>query len=292
MITRWCYALAPLLILLLAIGIACVLAYGLVLSFDNMLPLRKLVSKGTLILLVLSIIPAMRYLKLSTRQLGFAPWPQLGRQIAQGLILGLVTLLPVFVVLYALDISILDHSQHWTGAKLAEKLGITLLLALLIAFIEEPLFRGILFVGLRRKLTSSAALVISACYYATLHFLDTKTLIPEAKLKWWSGLQLVGEAFANLSNPGIMSAWLALFMVGIFLGLVRTRLPNSLGLCIGCHAAWVWQIKMNKSIFDTQFTADYAYLVSRYDGVIGPLVTGWLLLALLGWSFAVRSRMA
>jgi hypothetical protein len=94
---------------------------------------------------------------------------------------------------------------------------------------------------------------------------------------------LLMEAFANLLNPDILTAFLALLMVGVFLGLLRTERKISLGLCIGCHTCWVWLIKMNKTLFNTDFKADCAFLVSPYDGVIGPLVTAWLLLAVLGY---------
>jgi CAAX protease family protein len=164
-----------------------------------------------------------------------------------------------------------------------KKMTLTLLLALIISWIEEPLFRGILLTGLQRKLSVAAAIIVSATYYAVLHFLDASTNIPYQELTILSGFELLGEAFANLLNPEILPAFWALIMVGIFLGILRTRIKASLGLCIGCHTCWVWQIKMSKSVFNTNFSSDYLYLVSSYDGVIGPLVTGWLSLAIIGF---------
>lgn len=99
-----------------------------------------------------------------------------------------------------------------------------------------------------------------------------------------SGFILVWEAFGNLLNLIIYSAFFALLMVGIFLCLLRTQLNASLGLCIGCHTAWVWQIKMSKSLFFFNYQSDYLYLVSPYDGVIGLLATGWLMLTMIGYS--------
>ena len=88
------------------------------------------------------------------------------------------------------------------------------------------------------------------------------------------------DAFANIVKPANYSAFLSLLMVGIFLCLIRTSIKTSLGLCIGCHAAWVLQIKMSKSIFNTNPDSEYLYLVSGYDGVIGMLVTVWLMLVI------------
>jgi uncharacterized protein len=104
----------------------------------------------------------------------------------------------------------------------------------------------------------------------------------------FSGFKLLGEAFAHLLNPEILSAFFALFAVGVFLGLLRTQVKASLGLCIGCHACWVWQIKLSKDLFNINPSSDYLYLVSSYDGVIGPLVTTWLALAIAGYFFYKR----
>jgi hypothetical protein len=130
--------------------------------------------------------------------------------------------------------------------------------------------------------------VISASYYAALHFLNSNTHIATQDFKFYSGFTLLTEAFTNLLNPAIFSAFLALLMVGIFLGVLRTQVKSSLGLCIGCHTCWVWQIKMNKTLFNTNFNSEYNYLVSHYDGVIGPLVAMWLLLAVISY-FIFRS---
>ncbi|WP_020158978.1 CPBP family intramembrane glutamic endopeptidase [Methylobacter marinus] len=277
------YALVPLLVLLGAIFIACLAGYFIMLGIGDQFPLRKIISKSTQFFLVLSIFPLMTYLKLKKEDIGFAGKAVFFKQLLQGFGLGFITLLPVFIVLYVLDVNVVDQSQVWTAALLAKKMTLTLLLALIISWIEEPLFRGILLTGLQRKLSVTAAIIISATYYAVLHFLDASTNIPYQELTILSGFELLGEAFANLLNPEILPAFWALIMVGIFLGILRTRIKASLGLCIGCHTCWVWQIKMSKSVFNTNFSSDYLYLVSSYDGVIGPLVTGWLSLAIIGF---------
>ena len=169
-------------------------------------------------------------------------------------------------------------------------MAISLLFALIISLIEEPLFRGILLVGLNKKMSVIAAILISSTYYAALHFLSPKTDIPVQELNLLSGFTLLGEAVTHLFNPNILSAFFALLLVGIFLGVLRTQVKSSLGLCIGCHTCWVWQIKMSKQLFNTNFGSDYLYLVSSYDGVIGPLVTGWLILAIAGYFAYQRFR--
>jgi uncharacterized protein len=290
MLAKLFYALVPLMVLLLATVLACFMGYFLMLGLDGQIPLRKLISKSTQFFLVLSIFPMMAYLQINREQLGFAPRKIFFKQLRQGFLIGFITLMPVFILLTILGVNVVDHSESWTIAYLVEKILLGLALALLISLIEEPLFRGILITGLARKVSTLVAIFMSSFYYAILHFLDSKTLIPMNELTIWSGFNLLGEAFGNLLNPAILPAFWALFMVGLFLAMLRTRVKASLGLCIGCHTCWVWQIKLNKSLFNTDFNSDYAYLVSHYDGVIGPLVTAWLMLAILVYRYLDRIR--
>ncbi|MFZ2170120.1 MAG: CPBP family intramembrane glutamic endopeptidase [Methylococcaceae bacterium] len=277
------YALVPLLVLLAAISLACIVSYFIIQGTGDQFPFRKVISKSTQLFLVLSIFPLMAYLKLGKEELGFAPRPVFLKQLLQGFGLGFITLMPVFIALYLLKINVIDETHAWTAWLLAKQLFISLLLALIISLIEEPIFRGILLAGLSKKLPVMAAILLSSTYYAALHFLNSKTAIPYQELNLFSGFKLLGEASANLLNPDILSAFFALLMVGIFLGILRTRVKAGLGLCIGCHTCWVWQIKLSKSLFNTDYSSEYLYLVSSYDGVIGPLVTGWLLLAIAAY---------
>lgn len=283
------YALIPLLVLLFFSCLAVIIGF-VIIQLAPELSFEKVINKTTQVFLVLSIFPAMTYFKLNRETLGFAEKALFGKQLIQGFALGIISLLPVFIMLYQLHINVIDVTQPWTLRWLFEKTSVALLLALLISLIEEPLFRGILLLGLVRKLPLTAALIISASYYAALHFIKAKTVIPFQDIHFLSGFQLMREAFANVLNPDVYSAFIALLMVGLFLGLIRTQVKTSLGLCIGCHTAWVWQIKLNKTFFNTDFHADYAYLVSAYDGVIGPLVSGWLLLFILGYVALIRLK--
>lgn len=285
------YSVVPLLVLLAAIALACVVGYFVVLSFGEFAPFRKIISKSTQVFLVLSIFPAMAWLKMTKAELGFAPSKVFFKQFLQGLGLGLLTLLPIFILQYALGINVWDESRVWSPGIVARSMAVTLGVAVLISVIEEPLFRGILLMGLAKKMPVLAAIIVSASYYAALHFLNAKSLVAPDNLQWYSGFGLLQEAAGNLLNPEIRTAFCALLMVGVFLGVVRSQQPASLGLCIGCHSAWVWQIKMSKQLFNTDYSSEYLFLVSSYDGVIGPLVTAWLVLAVVGyWLYQYKRR--
>lgn len=276
-------AFSPLLVLLTATLLACLLTYAAVLIFGDAVDFRPVIKKTAQVLLLLSIFPIMYWLRLTKSDLGFASWPVFIKQIGKGFALGFITLLPVFATLYLLGADVVDTGKPWTWGWVGKKLVLELLLALLISLFEEPVFRGILLTGLNKKMSTEFAILISALYYAALHFFRTATDIPNQDVTLFSGFQLLGEAFNHLFNPEILTAFLALCAVGIFLGLMRTQVKSSLGLCIGCHACWVWQIKMSKLMLNPNPHSQYQFLVSGYDGVIGPLVTFWLVLVMAGY---------
>ena len=277
------YGLVPFFVLLAAILLSCSLGYILVQNIGDTLPFRQILTRLTQIFLLLSIFPMMKYLRIDKVALGFPSWWVFLKQLPQGFGLGFIVLTPVFIVLSLLNINQINYKQEWVVELLVKNSIIYLMMALLISVIEETLFRGMVLVGLKKKLPVQVAIFLTAIYYAGLHFLIIKTNLSVQDINFFSGFRLLGEAVSNLLNLNNLPAFFALLMVGIFLGVLRTQVTSSLGLCIGCHTCWVWQIKMNKKFFNTDFSSEYHYLVSSYDGVIGPLVTGWLLVVVVGY---------
>ena len=281
------YALIPLGLLIIFALVICVISYPFLQLTGDILPLHKLISKGTQIFLVLSIFPIKHYLGLSWSDLGFAAKNTFFKQILLGLSLGLLTLMPILILLYSLGINVIDEAQEWTISRFFGKFVIAFLLALLISFLEEPLFRGLLITAFRKKMAIMATVLLSSGYYAVLHFIKNKTAVPYDEMEFTDSFILLAGAFKNLLNPDIISAFIALLMVGIFLSVIRLNFKNSVGLCIGYHTGWVWQIKVSKDWFNTDYQSEYLYLVSNYDGVIGSLVSVWMLLLILLY-FAYR----
>jgi uncharacterized protein len=273
------YALTPLGILFSLITLACILGYLILMSMGDVWPLHRMISKLTQLFLVLSIFPLRRYLKLSWTDLGFAPKTVFFKQIATGVGFGVLTLLPILSVLYGLEVHVLDTSRTWTLGIFLKRAAISLFLAVLISIVEEPLFRGVLLSGFRQRMNLTAAILLGSGYYASLHFLESHTPVAYQDITFSSGFILFGEAIRAWLNPETFSGFIGLWAVGIFLAVVRTQIKQSLGLCIGFHASWVWQIKLSKDWFNVNPDSPYLYLVSRYDGLVGSLIAGWLLFA-------------
>lgn len=270
----------PFFILVLFSVLGCLFGYWIFIGLDGSLTLSKTISKITQLMLILSIYPIMRWLNLSTANMGLVPFKAFLQQILAGIALGVVTLLPVLLLSYFLGITVLDESRNWSLDSLLMSLIFALLLGVLISLLEEPMFRGILIAAYVRRIGVTATIFVSAFYYAILHFIKAKTTISIEQASLTDSFKLLLEAFQQLLNPEHLGAFWALLMVGIFLAIMRTRMQLSLAWCIGCHAAWVWQIKMAHKITSVNESSDLLFLVSPYDGVIGPMVAIWLSLAI------------
>lgn len=273
--------LIPLIVLLICIFIAALLGYGFFLLIEGKLDLDKIISKTALGLLLLSTFPARRWLKLSWLELGFKPWRELLREIGIGILIGIAVLLPILLCLYAMDILIVDETREQTVFYITKTLIVSLFLAALISFAEEPLFRGVLLTAYSRKLGIVFGIMVSSFYYASLHFTKTKKELAYEDASLSGAFDLVGDALLNVVNPANFSAWLSLLMVGIFLAVIRQQFQLGMGICIGCHTGWVVLIKMTKKFFNNDWSNELSWLISRYDGVIGPLVTAWLFSAII-----------
>ena len=270
-------ALSPLVVLLLAMLLACLLAYGILFGLGDVLAMDKLISKGTQLFLVLSIFPLAKHLKLSWATIGFLPKPLFYAELRQGFIIGLAVLLPVISLLYFLEVREFDAAKQWSVFLVIKTVLFSALIpAFLISFIEEPVFRGILLSAQYKHFVKFIAIIIAAICYAGLHFLKTDLEIAYEDISVLSGFELIIDALNNALSVKNLSAFFALLMVGIFLGTARLYQQLSLGFCIGCHSAWVFLIKITKRSSSLDHNADYFYLVSPYDGVIGPLVSVWL----------------
>ncbi len=280
MINKILFSLAPLGVLFICIAVACVLGFMVLMAFGDVLSIERIVNKGTQIFLVLSLLPFRKQLGLEWGELGFNGKTLFYRQLLLGLLIGLLILGPIIIMLYGLDIRFLKPDKVWTFATILKTCAGSLVAAVAISLLEEPVFRGLLLTSLQRKLGILAAILISSFYYAGLHFLKTDLDVPYEQLHWYSPFQLVGDALLNPFQWKQLPAFVALYMVGIFLGTARLCAGLGMGFCIGCHAGWVFLIKITKYMSNVDVDNPYFFLVSHYDGVIGPFVAVWLALAL------------
>ncbi len=280
------YALSPLLVLFILANIAGLLSYLFVSLSASEIPIRKIISKVTQLFLLLSIFPIIKWLSLSKEKLGFSNLKPFTTQVFWGFLLGLLSLLPVILMLFSLEIRILTDFSEWS-IKVAI---LSLLLALLIGLVEETIFRGTLLTTLSTRIGLLSGVLLSSVYYAGLHFLRSKTHVPLEDLTWTTSFQLIYESFGSIFKYDNFDSLLALLFVGLFLACVRLKLRQSIGICVGIHTGWVFIIKMTKKVSEITTASDTKFLVGSYDGIIGYLVVGWLCFLILLFMYYYRNQ--
>ncbi len=92
---------------------------------------------------------------------------------------------------------------------------------------------------------------------------------------WAANWQVFASTFASPWQWRNLDSFVALLLVGIFLGLVRRR-TGHIGWCIGLHAGWVFVIQVARALTADDPTAPLAWLTGDYDGIIGWLAAVWI----------------
>lgn len=247
---------------------------------------ERWVTRFALLFLVLGIYPCLKAFKLSLHSLGFNhSLKTTVKRISLGFIIGILILGTVICTLILLDIRTFSASEDLTLSLCIK----ALLAGLVVALIEETLFRGLFFKLAQQWHGSLLTVFLSSFFYALLHFIKPIEHIDESALSVLSGFEVIFNAFMALSNMQL-GDFLALFSVGILLALVRLK-TRSLAYCIGMHASWVFLIKTTKELTDSNSLSNWAFLSGQYDGIIGYLSFAWLLtLSATFYFFAIRTQ--
>lgn len=157
------------------------------------------------------------------------------RHLAAGLLLALSTLVVLGVLLIASDVYYIKDEIPWG------RIAWLPLSAILVAMIEEWLFRGAIQGVVQRTTTDEFAIVAVALLFAAIHFLKPpEHTVAATAVHWWSGLALVPQAFWQFERPGlVLGGFTTIFLVGSILGFARCR-TRSLWMPIGLHAGWIF----------------------------------------------------
>ena len=164
-----------------------------------------------------------------------------------------------------------------------------LITGLAIGLTEEILYRGAIFTGLARYTNHFTALLVSACFYGAVHFIEIAELPAGAAPTWSSGLTMLAGAFTQFTDPSILDSLLSLTLLGVLLGLLRWHSGNII-VCIGTHAGIVTVNKVFAYATDYQPGSPYAFVVNTYDHLTGAVASFWLTLACLLYYLLIIRR--
>ncbi len=227
-------------------------------SFD------RFVRRSLLVLALAGLWPLLRGLGArSWREVGWVgPKGQWGR-LAAGFGLGLASV--ALVVGFAL---LAGGREIQTDPRFLHRLGSAALSAMVVPILEETLFRGGIFGGLRRAHSWRMALGVSSAIYALVHFFRPQ--VSPAEVHWYSGfLTLVGMMHGFVEWKTLVPGFFTLTLAGLMLGLAYQHTGN-LYFSVGLHSGWVFWIRFTDATTRLRAGAD-AWVWS-----FGKVVDGWL----------------
>jgi membrane protease YdiL (CAAX protease family) len=235
-------------------------------------PFARVVNRALLLVALLGI-------PFYVRASGIRRWADVGvdprrlrwRRMAAGFALGFVSLAAVCGVALAAGARTLSPR---TPGQLAGQFAGALATALFVAVIEELLFRGAIYGGLRRAMPWGGALVVSSAIYAIVHFMARPSNPPE--IDWLSGLRVLPTMLAGMLEPGgLVPAFVNLTLAGMILGLAYVFTGDILA-SIGIHAGWIFWLKFYGFLTRAVPGTDQVFWGTR------KLVDGWLAFVALG----------
>lgn len=141
------------------------------------------------------------------------------------------------------------------------KLPKVLIAALVIAFIEELIFRVLLNETLKKKFHFILALIFTNLIYALVHFIKPDKSY-EYTDNFFSGFDYVGVLLQRSVDINLFYAFIALFVVGLTLSLVYEK-RKSLVIIMGLHAGWILGIKMARYITTLPSNMSYPPSIGR-----------------------------
>ena len=245
-------------------------------------PFHRFVDRSFLILALAGVWPLLRALGAkSLREIGLVPPYGQSKKLFGGFLLGFVSLAVVA------GIALAYGGRALTGDASAGKIIGTVLgaagTAVVVATLEEILFRGGVFGGLRRMFYWPLALVLSSLIYALVHFLHRADFT--GAVVWYSGLELLPRLLAGFADfHALVPGFFSLTLAGVLLGLAYQRTGN-LYFSIGLHAGWIFWLK----IFGA-FTAGVPQAAIWFWGT-GKMIDGWLAFIVLALTLAVFNHL-
>jgi hypothetical protein len=235
-------------------------------------PFHRFLDRSFLILALAGLWPLLRSLgATSCRDIGLVlPYGQ-WKKLFGGLLLGFFSLAAVAGI--AIGFGGRAFAQDLPAHKVVGVIFSAIGTAAIVAVMEEILFRGGIFGGLRRVLYWPFALLISSAVYALVHFLQRVELA--GPVVWNSGLALLPQKLAGFADfHALVPGFFNLMLVGALLGLAYQRSGN-LYFSIGLHAGWIFWLKIY-----SQLTIQAPQAATWFWGG-GIMTDGWLALLVL-----------
>jgi membrane protease YdiL (CAAX protease family) len=254
---------------------------------------HRIASRIAMLIALGGVVWVVLHFRLGNRAaLGFAP--PFGEYLATAFkyfVAGFAMMIPMLALMFAAHLRLPKPDLVYNGAFVAQLVVSSLVGGLIVGFIEETFFRGVLHTAVERDRGAVTAVIAVSLFFAVLHFVG-KARVPGAEFHWASGWQWLGETLRLFARPAdIADAFLVFFGIGVLLGTVRAWMGHTAG-CIGLHAGWVTAMLIVRESTDANDAAPLAFLQGRFDHFVGWLVLGWTVLMGIAFVFLKRRGLA
>jgi membrane protease YdiL (CAAX protease family) len=230
-------------------------------------PFHRYMDRSFLIFALAGLWPVLHSLgAASWRDIGLVPPYGQWNRLAGGLLLGFLSLAAVAGTAVGCGAS--AFAPATTPHKIVAVICDAVATAVVVGTLEEILFRGGIFGGLRRVLYWPFALLISSVIYALVHFL--KSAEPGTPVAWNTGLFLLPRMLAGFTDVhAILPGFFSLTLAGALLGLAYQRTGN-IYFSIGLHSGWIFCLKIYNGLTVHASQTNIGFWGS------GKMTDGWL----------------
>lgn len=197
-------------------------------------PFYRYFSRVTQVSAIVLLVPLLLWLKIrSVKEFGLEKNSRPARDVAFGVLVAFVPVVLLGAGYFGFDIYKLNSGLEF--GKLLRIAGT----AIVVACVEEFLFRGVALGLAARAIGRWPAAIGVSFVFAAVHFLKPAKQ-SDAEIHWWSGFAQIPRIAEATPAPVLLAfGLLSLFVAGMILAMAALR-TRSLWLPIGIHAGWIF----------------------------------------------------
>jgi uncharacterized protein len=235
-------------------------------------PFHRFVNRAMLALGLIGLFPLLRSLGMnSAKALGLHEPRRWVWNGVTGYALGFASLACVAALTLAVGVRKLEARPPHEFASVILSAALS---AVVVAILEEVLFRGALFGAMRKDRSLPVAVLLSSGIYAIVHFFERPP--SPAVVEWTSGLTTLLGMLAGFSDLGrLVPGFLTLLLAGAILAIAY-QYSGTLYFSIGLHAGWIFWLKIYRAT-----TAGNGRVVGSFWGT-HKMIDGWLAVFIMG----------
>jgi len=221
-----------------------------------------------------------RFLRLGPMdRLGLTPRALAWRDLQHGFGLAIASMAGLALIMSWLDV--FEPFFRLSLARSLERCASAILAAAAAGFIEEILFRGVIFKGLYDELGRARAYLFAALIYSAIHFVKPGDPAALGGLDAWTGIRYFASSFQPFTElETLVPGLLGLFLIGAVLCYAFER-TGTLYLSIGLHAGWIFSLKTLR-VFGDFRRDDLGWMFGSTDPKIVSGVITWIGILLVG----------